>query len=151
MRYSIPFFNFFAVATDKTIHRDGIPQFCEALNGFQEMNLTATMDISTPWKGFQKGGACKQSPFFVILALLNLIMVIIPMKLNAIIFVLIDGMKIGFVPIMITQQIKQSKTQKKTSYCYSQRYQKYYNSLKNLQRLVLLVILIMVISVLNTV
>jgi hypothetical protein len=51
--------------------------------------------------------------FFTINALLNLIMFIIPMKLNAIIFVLMDGMKVDFVPIMIIQQMKHSMTQKK--------------------------------------
>ncbi len=40
-------------------------------------------------------------------------MFIIPMKLNAIIFVLMDGMKVDFVPIMIIQQMKHSMTQKK--------------------------------------
>lgn len=53
MRYSIPFI-FFATASEKTVCKDGTPHFWEALDRFQEMNLTATMGISTPWKGLQK-------------------------------------------------------------------------------------------------
>jgi hypothetical protein len=40
------FFDFFAMASDKTISRDGTSHYWEALDGFQEINLTATMDMS---------------------------------------------------------------------------------------------------------
>jgi hypothetical protein len=67
------------------------------------------MDMSAQWKGLQKGGACKQSRFFAISALLNLNMFIIPIILNAIASVQIDWTKIGFVTNTILQQMKQFK------------------------------------------
>jgi hypothetical protein len=44
--------------------RDGTTFFWQALDGFEEIELTATMDLSASWKGLQKGGACKQRRFF---------------------------------------------------------------------------------------
>jgi hypothetical protein len=101
------FFDFFAMASDKTISRDGMPHFWEALDGFQEIKLTDTIDMSAQWKGLQKGGACKQSRFFAIVAQLNLNMFIVSMILNAVAFVQTDWTKIGFVTITILQQTKQ--------------------------------------------
>jgi hypothetical protein len=42
----------------------GTKYFWEALDGFEEIELTATMDLSASWKGLKKGGACKQKRFF---------------------------------------------------------------------------------------
>ncbi len=58
------FFNFFALAGDKTKDRSGTPYFWEALDSFEEIEFTATMDMSASWKGLRKGGACKQRRFF---------------------------------------------------------------------------------------
>jgi hypothetical protein len=52
------------MAGDKTINRAGSPYYWEALDCFEELDLTATMDMSAQWKGLRKGGACKQSRFF---------------------------------------------------------------------------------------
>jgi hypothetical protein len=94
------FFDFFALTSDKTINRDGTSHYWDTLDGFQETNLTATIDMSAQWKGLWKGGASKQSSFFAIVALLNQKMSIIQMKLYAHAFVLIDWMMTGFASTM---------------------------------------------------
>ena len=48
------------MAGDKSLERGGSPYYWEALDGFQELDLTATMDMSAQWKELRKGGACKQ-------------------------------------------------------------------------------------------
>lgn len=58
------FFDFFAMAADKTLPRDGTNYFWEALEDFQELETSATMDMSATWKGLKKGGACKRERFF---------------------------------------------------------------------------------------
>ena len=58
------FFDFFAMAGDSTKSREDSPHYWAALDGFQDFDLTATMDMSAQWKGLRKGGACKQSRFF---------------------------------------------------------------------------------------
>jgi hypothetical protein len=58
------FFEFFALAGDKSKNRDGTPDFWQAIDGFEDIELTATMDLSASWKGLQKGGASKQRWFF---------------------------------------------------------------------------------------
>jgi hypothetical protein len=58
------FFDFFAMAGDKSVDREGSPYFWEALDGFQELDVIATIDMSAQWKGLCKGGTCKQSCFF---------------------------------------------------------------------------------------
>ena len=58
------FFDFFAMVGDKTIDRGGSQYYWEAIEGFQELDVTATMDMSAQWKGLRRGGACKQSHFF---------------------------------------------------------------------------------------
>jgi hypothetical protein len=58
------FFDFFAMASDKMINREESSHHWEALDGFQDINLTATVDMPAQWKGLRKGAACKQSRFF---------------------------------------------------------------------------------------
>jgi hypothetical protein len=49
------FFDFFAMAGDKTINRDGSPCYWAALDEFNDLDVTATMDMSAQWKGLHKG------------------------------------------------------------------------------------------------
>jgi hypothetical protein len=63
-KLSKAFFEFFALAGDKSKSRDGTPYYWEAVEGFHEIDPTATMDLSVSWKGLRKGGACKQRRFF---------------------------------------------------------------------------------------
>jgi hypothetical protein len=44
------FFDFFAMAGDKTLNRG-------RFDGFEELDLTATKDMSEQWRGLRKGGA----------------------------------------------------------------------------------------------
>jgi hypothetical protein len=75
------FFEFFALASDKSRSRENTPYFWKALNDFEEIELTATMDMSASWKGLRKGGACKQRFFFFAIAVhWNPTMCITPMK-----------------------------------------------------------------------
>ncbi len=74
------FFEFFALASDKSRSRENTPYFWEALNDFEEIELTATMDMSARWKGLRKGGACKQRRFFAIAVHWNLTMCINEVK-----------------------------------------------------------------------
>jgi hypothetical protein len=83
------FFELFALAGDKSKMRDGTPYFWQALDDFEEIELTATMDLSASWKGLQKGGACKQCRF--------LTMFITQMTRNVIVSVPRETMIIGFV------------------------------------------------------
>jgi hypothetical protein len=58
------FFDFFAMASDKSISRDNTPYFWEALEEYNEFEVCATMDMSATWKGLKKGGACKRERYF---------------------------------------------------------------------------------------
>ncbi len=58
------FFDFFAMASNKSKCRDRTPFFWAAIEDFEEIELTTTMDLSASWKGLQKGGTCKQKRFF---------------------------------------------------------------------------------------
>jgi hypothetical protein len=45
------FFDYFAMAGDKSINRDGSPFFWDAISDLHEFNVSATMDMSAQWKG----------------------------------------------------------------------------------------------------
>jgi hypothetical protein len=69
MKLSEFFFEYFALASGKSRSRENTPYFWEALNDFEEIKLTATMDMSASWKGLRKGGACKQRLFLPLLSI----------------------------------------------------------------------------------
>ncbi len=58
------FFKFFSLAGGKSKSREGTPFFWDEIEGFEEIELTATMNMSASWKGLQKGGAYKQRRCF---------------------------------------------------------------------------------------
>lgn len=45
MKLSKGFFYFFAMTGNKTINRDGSPYYWAALEGFNDLDVTATMDM----------------------------------------------------------------------------------------------------------
>jgi hypothetical protein len=73
------------------------------LEGFQEIELAATMNLSASWKGLKKGGTCKQKRFFVTAAPWSLIRPTIPMKRSVLDFALKEQMTVGCAITMTLQ------------------------------------------------
>jgi hypothetical protein len=64
MKLSKDFFYFFAMTGNKTIDRDGSPYYWAALEGFNDLDVTATMDMFAQWKGLHKRRHLQAVMFF---------------------------------------------------------------------------------------
>jgi hypothetical protein len=58
------FFDFFSMASNKSLPQNGEKYAWEAISEFAEFDVSATMDMSATWKGLKKGGAYKWERFF---------------------------------------------------------------------------------------